>query len=377
MNTLHIGDDNVKRIKLYAYWAQNLGDDLMVHILLKRYPQYQFLCENWDSYSNKFNTYSNFLNAEGIQKKYGRLNHIFNILTLYRKRDFFLTAIKKKLSSIACSVYIGGSLYMQEENVEVEHRVLVEEQKLKQPPLFIIGANFGPYITEKFKDVFSGYFRKCGGITFRDKTSYEMFCENENVAYAPDVVFNLKIPNRIENSQKVLISVLDVSTRKKLCNWEKIYYSRIAEVCELCIAKGKIPILMSFCKKEGDEAAVQKVINMLPSDQQRQTQAFLYNGNIDAALELFRTADCVIATRFHAMILALRFGKPVYCISYDQKVKNVLQDMSLSCYCEMKDLELVSAQEMFDKCSTANVEEYVRMADRQFALFEEYIEDVK
>lgn len=266
---------------------------------------------------------------------------------------------------------------MQEEEVKVENRLSVEELKLKNPPLFIIGANFGPYKTEEFKRAFAEYYRKCGGITFREKASCDLFPDNEKIAYAPDVVFNLEVPSNVENNQTVLISVIDFSWRKNLKAWENIYYMRIAEVCEKCISKGKTPILMSFCKLEGDEVAVQKVLSMLPEDKRQHTKTFLYSGNIDEALELYRTADRVIATRFHAMILALKFGKPVYSISYNQKVKHVLQDMELNCYCELSDIERITAETIFATCTKADVSKYTQMAAQQFAQFEEYIKDVK
>lgn len=366
----------MKRVKLYAYFANNLGDDLMVHILLKRYPQYRFFSDSWDE-NSIFLKYSNFFSMGGTQIKYGRMNHLLNLVTFGLQKSRYLEHIRKRESSCDCSVHIGGSLFQQPETDSFDARLKDEEKKLHQSPLYIIGANFGPYRNDEFRIAFADYFRKCGGVTFRDQASYRLFSDNQKVAYAPDVVFNLEIPDERENKNKVLMSVIDLERRENLRKWSEVYDARIAELCGDCIMQGKTPVLMSFCKSEGDENAISRIVHALPEDVRNQTETFFYNGNISEALELFRTADRVVATRFHAMILAMKFGKPVFSISYNQKVKHVLQDVGLDCYCELDDLSQKDGRDILNSCQLADVSDYVKQAEKQFAQFEAYMKEVK
>ena len=366
----------MKRIKLYAYWAQNLGDDLMVHILLKRYPKYLFVSDSWVEHS-RFLHYRNFINVGMIQQRFGRLNHLINILTLYTKPNFLINSVIRYYNHCKASIYIGGSLYQEECFLQSDIQMQNDEEKLHHAPLFIIGANFGPYQTDAFKDSFARYFRRCGGITFRDRASFALFADNEKVAYAPDVVFCLNTSNTIENNRSVLISVIDLSNRDKLRKWTDIYDTRMAEVCKYCVLQNKTPVLMSFCKNEGDEKAIQRIMNKLSEIEREKTKVFRYSGDLDSALELYQKADRVIATRFHAMVLALKYGKPVYSISYNQKVKNVLSDIQLNAFCELNDLEHVSAKMLFDGCHTADISIYSKEAEKQFTQFDSFMRDVK
>lgn len=363
-----------KKIRLYAYWNKNLGDDLMVHILLKRYPDLLFYSNEWNRTSARFAEYPNYDNWDSLGVKYGRINHILNILTLLKKKDFFMEAVRRSHAKCCASVYIGGSIYM-EMNRPIADRLLLEEKKTECKPLYVIGANFGPYRTEEFRDGFSEFFRTIGGVTFRDRASYELFQDNPRVAYAPDVVFNLDVADLDcpVQDNKVLISVIDMARRADLAQYTNVYDDFIAQLCVTCAEQGKPPLLMSFCKGEGDEAAIERILSKLPDSIRKETDTYYYRGDITEALTVIGSAERVIATRFHAMILALKFGKPFFSISYNAKVKNVLSDIGCDGYCEISTLKDWTAGDVLDKCAVWDVTEYAKQAEQQFSQLDDFL----
>lgn len=362
----------MKTVKLYAYWAKNLGDDLMVYILLNRYPQYQFYCDGYGA-DTTFQNCPNFCAKETFYKKYGRLNHLLNILTL-NKFNFFNKFFQKLESRICCSVYIGGSLFIQDAQADIEKRLSYERTRMAKWPLYIIGANFGPYQTESFRIAFESYFADCAGVTFRDRKSFGLFKHLPNVNYAPDVVFNLNPACEQKASDSVLISVIDIEKRCSISQYSSQYDQFIAEVCIETAKRGKTPVLMSFCKYEGDEDAITRIYSKLPKAVRQATDTFFYDGNLELALQLFEQAERIVATRFHAMILALCFNKPVFSVSYNSKVKNVLDDMGIQAYCDISEVEFVNIKMIFDGMPTfPDISEYKAEAAEQFAQFERYI----
>jgi colanic acid/amylovoran biosynthesis protein len=79
---------------------------------------------------------------------------------------------------------------------------------------------------------------------------------------------------------------------------------------------------MSFCDAEGDAAAAGRIAEKLNS-----TRACVYSHtNIDESLALLASAKGIIATRFHAMILAFILNTPVFPIIYHPKMQTVIND---------------------------------------------------
>lgn len=356
----------MKGIKLYAYFAGNLGDDLMVRILRQRYPGVQFYSETWQDVPG-------IVTWESLQQKHGRLNHLLNILTGDRWKDVYMDAVRKHYDrKCVCSVYIGGSVYMQ--RTDTATQLAQEERKLCNGPLFVMGANFGPYREAAFPEGFAGYFRRCAGVTFREKASFSLFQNCGHVAYAPDVVLNLRaVPGQSDGT--VLISVIDLENRPDLRQYRENYENRMASLCEACVKMGKQPVLLSFCQAEGDEKAVSRILEGLSPELGRQVKHLRYRGEPEKILDAYARAERVIATRFHAMILALCYEKPVFCISYSEKCGNYLKDLHFPNVCEISALADIAPAAMLGRCGLpAGLTEHKQAAGGQFAQLDTFLE---
>ncbi len=329
-------------IRLHAYLQNNLGDDLMVKILLERYPHCRFFFDRNNIINPTLMTYPNFMHREKIYEKYGRINHLLNIITHNKMPHLLFTHVFGKIkSSCRCSVYIGGSLFFSFPN-ETPYQRIDRERKLVDPaPLFVIGCNFNPKESDEYIKCFSDFFFSLGGVSFRDQASYNVFKHLSNTQYASDVVWNLDVSKYQQHPKEntVLISVINCDSRRidKIHALE--YEKYISNICRSAVDQGITPKLMSFCKAEGDEIAIQRIWNNLPTSTRDKTHIYYYNGNIDEALDIFSRSSCVVATRFHAMILAMRFQIPFYAISYSEKTRQVMQDMEMHNYCDLESLD--------------------------------------
>lgn len=365
-------------IKISGYFQNNVGDDLMIEILMSRYPNITF----WGYKENQKKSIrmqkANYISADDLYKKYGKINHLLNIITLYQKKDFFIHCIVKYIENhCCCAVGIGGSLYAEWDS-SIEERLQYEDLKrIDGKPYYILGANFGPYSNPNFLRAFKKYFQTCSTVSFRDKSSFKMFRNLPMVQWAPDIVFNIKKEN-ICDKNTVLISVVDINESKhvNLKDYSKMYYEFIGNLCETVIEREQIPVLVSFCKAEGDEHAIIKILNNLSPLIKDKIRIHLYDGNTEKILNLFRSAHYVIATRFHAMILAMKFQKPFFAISYDPKLVNVLKDMQLKSYCEFKDLGEVSIETVLgqkNEISEEYIDEITKQAEKHFEELDNFL----
>jgi len=227
----------MKKVLLKFFGANNLGDDLFAYIILNRYENDFF------TYYSAYKPISNFDNIHFKSNFFKKtINKIFR--ECFNIHDFFEVKEKKKYDLL---VYVGGSLFIEspKKNYWIGKAKTYKENYI---PYYILGSNFGPYKTEGFLPlVRDNIFLNATDICFREKYSYDLFKNLENVRYASDIVFTLDTSKlNINNSKKVIISVIDC-TKKTKVEFKENYENRIVDFVKLFDKKGYEITLMSYC----------------------------------------------------------------------------------------------------------------------------------
>ena len=322
----------MKKILIKAYAQLNLGDDLFIKILCERYRGTDFYLFSSPEYKSL-----NGVKSENLKILY---NDTFLKKSLFRLgRKIRIPNIIEDLKSkeMMGVVNIGGSIFIENDFSDEDFKV--RERNLKfGKNYFVLGANFGPYKSEYYKEIYHDFFEKCHDVCFREKHSYDLFSDLENVRYGKDIVFTLKKEyDEVENY--TLFSVILPSARDKSIRNEAEYFNRLKQLALEIIKSGEKVKLMSFCKGERDEEAIQKLLNMIPNEYQKNIETYFYRGDMDEALEIICKAKNIVATRFHAMILGFTFEKPVFPIAYSKKMTNVLDDIGFTGnFCTLENL---------------------------------------
>lgn len=72
-------------------------------------------------------------------------------------------------------VYIGGSIFIEYDNWK---QILTWwDYEALNRKFYILGANFGPYKTEEYRNKLASIFNNVQDICFRDKYSYNLFSD--------------------------------------------------------------------------------------------------------------------------------------------------------------------------------------------------------
>lgn len=302
------------QIFLKAYLKYNLGDDLFLDIISKRYCNEKFITTSKLSYKGSFNE-----NVKVISSKfYWLLNKMLKVVTNKKYSLLNHTASKSKLP-----ILIGGSMFIQNNNKS-------QEKLLKKYNFsYILGSNFGPYLTEEYLEYCKEIFARAQDVCFRDRYSYNLFKDLPNVRCASDIVFSLDTSNiKITNNKKVVISVIDCN-RKTKAEYKEVYENKIIEMIKNFDEKGYKIVLMSYCKAEGDEEAIKSILNKIKDNElKNRIETYFYDGKIDEALNVMGDCQIVVGSRFHANILGLVFNKTIIPIAYSDKTINVLKDIN-------------------------------------------------
>lgn len=302
----------MKRIFILAYARQNLGDDLFIYMLLRKYPNTSFTI--------------NIANPE-----HANLFEKLHNVTVVLDKERNLT--EENANEYDGYIYVGGSIFMEGGvvyNITEEFLSFLKKCKKSNIPFCYVSSNFGPAYTQEYVDLARNVYQNCSDICFRDKYSYNLFKEIPSVRYAPDLAFAYKPEKPIERQKNTVgISMIDLAIRKQLINKEENYYSMLTKNIEDYIDKGKRVYLFSFCKYEGDENSIQKLMKRIPEKYKNKIQCVNYNGDIERFLSIYGSMEYMVCARFHAMILSSVLGQKCRIMSYSDKIDNVIEDLDL------------------------------------------------
>ena len=344
------------KVLLYVYAAINLGDNLFVYTLLKRYPEVDFYIQVED---------------KAYQKIYDEFS---NIHFLNEPRNVGIVNVK----DYDAIIYVGGSIFMESEyafHEMKEFNYLINQGIGQGKPFFYMSSNFGPYKTQEYLEKARENFA-ISKVCFRDKESYELFQDLETVSYAPDLAFSLKIP-KVEKEKKTIgISVINLENRDNLKDKTQIYEELIKKTI-IQFAKRNYQVkLFSFSQFETDDKAIERIQKSVPKEYQEKVTARYFDGDIDSYLEDYAKMEYMICTRFHSMILSILSEQKIYNITYSKKQDNVILDTGLfRRYQRIKDLEPNTKVRKFyfKKPSKRKVKKIIIESQKQFENLENVI----
>lgn len=366
----------MKKVFLYAYDKQNLGDDLFVETIVTRYPKIKFYL--WSDKENRKN-FSYLSNLKIIDKD-SCLVHFLNKIRPSLSARYKGYYLKKATAH----VYIGGSIFMEYptwKNIVNWWKYQVEHFKF-----YVLGANFGPYKTEEYKSAMSEVFSKMEDICFRDQYSYLLFENVDKVRWAPDILFAYnKMPKPKKIKKQLFISPIQCSDKNdnKLRNAEESYLEMWDSILKKYAKEGYQFVFVSFCKEEGDIEAIKNICERIDkwSEKDRHLYCILeYNGtNKAAVLETMAESEYILASRFHATILGMAAGRPVFPIIYSDKTKYVLEDMNFQGnYADIRDLkgvDFVFSKENLNRQIFIEVEVLKKQAEEHFKMLDQQLQE--
>lgn len=292
-------------IMLRAYLDNNLGDDLMIKLLVERFPQHNFwLYSNSTTVSNTYKKHSN-VKVKSIDK------------------------IKTDLKYIDVFITIGGSIFQlktfKQHLTRVSKILFLKFLKFKKIKVITLGANLGPFANKFSYKLVELELRQNNLTTVRDSDSMKIidnFKGIKNCHKTEDIVYYL---NEMNGKKK---SGLGISTYRSTNNNENNFdnYLTLSKIADEYIERtGENVKLFAFdSEKENDLVSAHHIYNL--SKNKEKILIIPYLGDIEAFLAEFSNCQRLIAIRFHSAILADIYKIPFLPIVYSNKMKNLLED---------------------------------------------------
>ena len=355
----------MKTVFLYAYDRVNLGDDLFIHMITKRYSAAQFYL--WTRAENR-DTFRELPNLKVLAWDSSWMHALEKLPKNVPGR------IKRHYEKAADAVvYIGGSIFI--EYPAWRNMLNWWNYAAERYPFYVLGANFGPYSSEEYRAGLDQAMAKMRDVCFRDRYSVSCFPDNPRVRYAPDILFACPMPKPNAIKKQVFVSVIDCARKDAasgaLNSVTESYVSGLSSLVEHYARDGYSVVLSSFCQAEGDEEAETAILANIPEEFCDCCSLLNYHGNnaeeIKAAIA---DSEYVLATRFHAVILALAAGRPVYPLIYSDKTIHVLEDCGFTgAYLDIrkeKDYDYETSRKNLNNELGVKIEELIRASEGHF-----------
>ena len=351
----------MKRVYVYAYLAGNLGDDLFVRLLCQRYPKTRFYILADPIYKERYRDLSNCRVCSPGDRR-------VRFLEKWLGRGGIQRFLVRHAAAV---IHIGGSVFVQHQDdwSDLFHTDAYLAEHSRR--LYVIGANFGPYVNPDYYKQYRKLFEKYRGICFRDRYSWELFRELPQVSWAPDVIFQLK-PLAAEKKKKVLIAPIELEERKgkyDISGYEKAYLDFHIRMIRGLLARGYSIAMASFCQFQKDDAMMQKIMDGLAAGERRAVVCMAYQKDMAPILQCFAESEAVLGTRFHSIVLGWLHRCRVLPVIYDQKTEKTLEDLGPGLSLKLEELESEDADKLLDVwlgMEPMDIESLQKEAERQF-----------
>lgn len=314
----------MESVEVFGYWKQNLGDDLFFEILCRRYPNTVFRTA---------------IDPHSIETFSGLDNVVFDChesTRVAKMRQLARMMVGQFIGAARTSIEIGGSIFIQKHESRLNigpylKRMLIS---LCSSSFYCLGCNFGPYYSQHQLDTYAKYFARLDDVCFRDEPSFGLFSELPNVRFAPDIVLGLDadsvpVRNVLDVDAYTVVSAIDLEyTERNLGEIDipatkRDYEQFLVRNIKAEIHRGNRVVLFSFCDHEQDQIVNERLLAELSADEKTRVSLYSHHEIADS-LALLKSAQKLIATRFHAMILGWVFGTPTYVVTYSKKTNNMI-----------------------------------------------------
>lgn len=312
---------------LYGVNSVNLGDDLFFKILFERYPSVNFYLHAPSVYRKIF---INFKNCTIISNEDANRLWIVRLFKLFKLPEsvglHLYLFLKYKINLY---LIVGGSLFMEGSSnmPQLLHKIKKFKFLFPNFKVVILGSNYGPAKTDKWKEIVYNSLSIVDDICFRDDYSHRLFSDLPAARIANDIVMHSECLECKTKRKSICINLRSVDNWPSLVKGKSKYLSQTRKIIDYFQNLGYSITLLSFCEKYGDEQILDQLYSSLVN--KSNIDKYYYRGNIDEAISIIRSSEFMLATRFHAIVLGLIYKCRVIPISYSIKSENMLKTLHM------------------------------------------------
>lgn len=300
-------------ILLDIYYDNNFGDDIMGHSLIQYLLKHGHTCFVIKRDEFTFPYYMDNYPVKYLDK---------------------ISAKSLQENKITAYIKIGGSMFPHGTLKEglIRYYLLYQFKKIKKQGILIliINCNIGPLLSKIGQKATKKLFSYTDFFTCRDKEAYHFIqAKNRKKGFClPDLVYGITLEDFKPASKEFIGISVYMGYASYLSQANEQYCLFISELINEYHKTNKKQIFKFFVFDTGynsDFPATYKILNKI--NNKNLIQIVPYNSDINFFLREINSCKFMIGTRFHSIVIALRYNIPVLPIIYSNKTENMLSDL--------------------------------------------------
>lgn len=284
----------------------------------------------------------------------------YNISSINR---FSMKEVFKGIKETDVFVFGGGSLLQDITSSRslYYYLTLLRVAKFYKKPIFVFANGVGPINKKRNRRATKNMLNSVDFITLRDKSSYNFVkaigVTNPNIKVTADPVFLLdsssdEVADNILKEHGIELSenTIGISIR----SWDKSpnLAREIAKFCDKLIGEDLDILIVPMHYPYDVEYS--ESIKILSKNKRIHILDKKYK--VEDIIAILKKCKLVLAMRLHALIYAAKANVPILGLIYDPKVTGLIEELSISEYLKVEDLNSENLKIQFDK-AMENLEE--------------------
>lgn len=314
------------------FGAENLGDDLILRGLMKKYPDDELIvfCGRPEVVTRDFGLVAARFFPGGVK----------SILRSWTQEGRAELQKSRELLRTVDEVVIGGGGILVDRHwkaIFLWWRQLREIHKSGKPTSFL--ANSFELRRAWTRRLFEPFFRSAKSISVRDKASQEFI---RSLDLEAELVKDLAWEVQDLGGMEGRYGPKEKKIALALCRWG--------------LGESQLQALRNFVQqRRADGYEIVGLAFQTFGDDDREVFAKLdpripVKIGIEAVLTALRSAELLIGMRYHAVLLAQKYGIPTIALSYQDKVSNLMQESGQSAWLlPIQNVDEQKLQEVFRK----------------------------
>lgn len=336
-----------KKILISGYYGfENFGDEAILKVLV----------ENLKKTGYSLTVISNNPNHTA-SKRNVQCVHTFDIVNII-----------KTIKNTDVLISGGGSLLQDVTSLKslLYYLFIIFTALFFKKKIIIFAQGIGPINNFFGKFLTQIALKKCTYITVRDIKSLELLNSWQiNADLVSDPVWNIKKTNI--GNKKNIIGI-------QLRSWNTlsdVYLNKLATSINSNFSDFDIRIysLQDCLDYDICKTFQQILLNINPNLNTKLLKAM----SVDDTIESFSNLQYLIAMRYHACLLSIKYGIPTIALSYDKKVENIAKEFDLPCSFLQENENI---DELINKLKTINQEKLINNSEKHLFDFSKIFEKI-